>query len=493
MSIMAHAAESRLSSFGSGQQAEGRKGPDVASAAPDDAAIEARVLRKLDLNVLMLLCFLFLLAFLDRSNVGNARIAGMEEDLHLSGDRYQWLLTIFYMAYILSEPLIIVFKLLPTRVWIAILVAGWGIAATAQAGVHSWSGLMACRFFLAVFEAGFGPGAIYLLSFFYLRSEIGLRIGIFFSSAPLATCFAGALAYGITSGHSSLANWRLLFLVEGAPVLVMAVVAYFAMPNSAHDAWFLTEDEKRVALARQLKQVGKKEARVGTVNWRDAFSILLDLKAWLTALMYFACNVSYSSLPVFLPTILKDMGFSGLNAQGLSAPPYFAAFLVTIGTTFVADRTRQRGLMIICLALLGGTGYTMLAAAKTTAVRYAGVFLAAAGVFPTIANILPWVLNNQGSDERRGAGVIILNLVGQCGPLLGTRVYSKKEGPDYVKGHGICAAFMCLVAVLAFVLRFVLVWENKKLDGNRSRLPTDENSKEQEGVEDYGPNFIYVL
>lgn len=231
----------------------------------------------------------------------------MEDDLGLDSDKYDWLLTIFYIAYILFEPLIIVFKILPTRIWIAILVLGWGIAATAQAGTQSWAGMMACRFFLAAFEAGYGPGAIYLLSFFYLRDELGLRIGIFFSAAPLATCFAGALAYGITSGHSKLAAWRLLFLVEGAPVLVMAVVSYFAMPNSAHEAWFLTEDEKRVALARQIKQVGK-GSRVGSFNWQETFAILLDAKAWLTALMYFSCNVSYSSLPVFLPTILKDMG-----------------------------------------------------------------------------------------------------------------------------------------------------------------------------------------
>lgn len=233
----------------------------------------------------------------------------MESDLRLSSDQYEWLLTIFYIAYILFEPLIVLFKILPTRIWLAILVAGWGIAATTQAAAQSWSGMMACRFFLAAFEAGYGPGAVYLLSFFYLRKELGLRIGIFFSSAPLATCFAGALAYGITSGHSQLANWRLLFLVEGVPVLIMAIVSYFAMPSSAHDAWFLNEDEKRHAMARQLRQVGVEE-RVGTFNWRETVATFLDTKAWITALMYFSCNVSYSSLPVFLPTILQDMGES---------------------------------------------------------------------------------------------------------------------------------------------------------------------------------------
>ncbi|KHN93924.1 Major facilitator superfamily domain, general substrate transporter [Metarhizium album ARSEF 1941] len=459
--------------------------------SPPLAAVEARVRRKLDTHVLLLLWILFLLAFLDRSNIGNARIAGLETDLDLSGDQYEWLLTIFYIAYILFEPLIIAFKVLPARIWIAILVLGWGIAATAQSATQSWGGMMACRFFMAAFEAGYGPGAIYLLSFFYLRNELGLRIGIFFASAPLATCFAGALAYGITSGHSKIANWRLLFLVEGAPVLVMAAVAYFAMPNSAHQAWFLDEHERDVALARQVKQVGK-GTRVGSLKWRETLSILLDVKAWLTALMYFSCNVSYSSLPVFLPTILKDMGFSGLTAQGLSAPPYFASFLVTIATTYLADRTQQRGLMVMAMAALGGAGYVMLAAASTTAVRYAGAYLAAAGVFPTIANILPWVVNNQGSDERRGAGVVIINLVGQCGPLLGTRVYPQDERPHYVRGHGICAAFMFFVALLACILRILLLCENKRLAEKHGDNVVANDANEQ-GVENYGPNFRYVL
>ncbi|TQS31959.1 hypothetical protein Golomagni_07744, partial [Golovinomyces magnicellulatus] len=300
-------------------------GPDVESV--NNRQVEARVVRKLDRNLLALLTFLYLLAFLDRSNIGNARIAGMSDDLHLEkGERYDWLLTIFYIAYIISEPLILVFKVLPPKVWVAFLVLGWGVASTAQAGAQSWSGMMACRFFLAVFEAGFGPGSIYLLSFFYLRREVGLRAGIFLSAAPLATCFAGALAYGITAGHPGIARWRLLFLVEGIPVLIMAVVTYFVMPSSPHDAWFLNAEEKKVAASRGVRQTGSTQ-RVGGMNWKEAFSTILDFKAWFTAFMYFSCNVSFASLPVFLPTILNDMGFSGLEAQGLSAPPYFLSFL----------------------------------------------------------------------------------------------------------------------------------------------------------------------
>lgn len=232
----------------------------------------------------------------------------MSEDLHLAkGNRYDWLLTIFYIGYILAEPLILVLKIVPPRIWIAFLVLGWGVASTAQAGAHSWAGMMVCRLFMAIFEAGYGPGSIYLLSFFYLRHEMGFRCGIFLSAAPLATCFAGALAYGITAGHPALASWRLLFLVEGLPVIVMAVVTYFVMPSSPQEAWFLNAEEKQVAASRGVRQTGQAQ-RIGGFDWKQAFSAFLDVKAWFTAFMYFSCNVSFASLPVFLPTILNDMG-----------------------------------------------------------------------------------------------------------------------------------------------------------------------------------------
>jgi len=186
-----------------------------------------------------------------------------ERGINLSSPDYQWLLTIFYISYILFEWFALMWKVLPPHIWATFCVVGWGITgrplefhlltnphfliflrlkhpqiflpqpttsiphpltppASSQAATTSFSGMMAARFFLGLFEAGYGPGIPYLLSFFYLRHEIGVRIGFFLSAAPLATCFAGALAYGITSGDDEgrIANWRLLFLVEGVPCVV---------------------------------------------------------------------------------------------------------------------------------------------------------------------------------------------------------------------------------------------------------------------------------
>ena len=213
--------------------------------------------------------------------------------------------------------------------------------------------------------------------------------------------------------------------------------------------------------------------------------------------MYFSCNVSFSSLPVFLPTILEGMGFNSINSQGLTAPPYFVAFLMTILTTWISDRLQQRGLMIILLSIIGAVGYVLLATCKPIGVRYLGVFLAAAGVFPSIGNILPWVLNNQGSDSRRGMGIIILNVIGQCGPFLGTNIFPESEGPRYVKGQWICAAFMFFTTFLAICLRFLLVWENKRLDRMYGTVEEREanrvDGKQPVGEENYGEGFRYFL
>lgn len=133
---------------------------------------------------------------------------------------------------------------------------------------------------MGVMEVAYGPGVPYLLSFFYLRHELGLRAGLFLSAAPLANTFAGALAYGITSGNPALAKWRVLFLVEGLPTVCMAVVAWFFLPDSPAKARFLTEEEKEVARMRSVKQAGATE-RVGGIDWKEILDGLKDYKAWI--------------------------------------------------------------------------------------------------------------------------------------------------------------------------------------------------------------------
>lgn len=169
--------------------------------------------------------------------------------------------------------------------------------------------MLILRLLLGASETAYGPGVPFYFSFFYAKKEIGLRQGLFLGAAPIATAYAGALAYAITSIQStSISKWRILFLLEGFPAILMAPVAYYFLPNKATTANFLTERERKITLARAVR-----DGNTGTeegLKMSKVFDGLKDYKSWIQAFMYFSCNVSYSSLPVFLPTILAEMGFT---------------------------------------------------------------------------------------------------------------------------------------------------------------------------------------
>ena len=160
------------------------------------------------------------------------------------------------------------------------------------------------------------------------------------------------------------------------------------------------------------------------------------------------------------------MHHSALASQALSAPPYLVAFLVVLGTAFLSDRSRNRSYYVIFHALLGGFGYLSIAIGGMLRAdskwRYAGVYPAAAGFFSAVTLILTWTINNQDSNSKRGTGVVMLNLLGQFGPLVGTRLYPDSDKPYYVKGMAVCSIFMFFVALLAWWLRRILIKENER-------------------------------
>lgn len=198
--------------------------------------------------------------------------------------------------------------------------------------------------------------------------EVGLRQCFYLAAAPISSAYAGALAYGLTQvRHSSIANWRLLMLVEGAPAILMVPVVWWALPDRASKARFLTPRQKEIAEVRG--QADGNSGREGGLKKQGIWQGFNNPVAYLHALIYFSLNVSYSSLPVFLPTILTDMGFTSIRAQGLSAPPYLASFFVVIAAGYFSDRLKDRSAFIIPLSLVGFAGYLILALATSTAVR----------------------------------------------------------------------------------------------------------------------------
>lgn len=462
---------------------------------PDE---DRAVLKKLDRRLVGFMALLYCLSFLDRSNIGNARIAGLEDDLKLSSKQYEWLLWAFYITYIIFEWMTLMYKIVPPHIYISICILSWGVMASLQAVATSFGFLLVLRALLGIGEAAFGPGVPFYLSFFFRRHELAYRTGLFISASPLSASFAGLLAWLITKigERSPLSPWRLLFLLEGFPSVIVAVIAWDFIPDGPGEAKWLSARQRKVAVLRlrqekedlEEEETREKYARgrkpPSGINTREILKTLMDPKCYLTAFMFFSCNVAFSSMPVFLPTIIKDMGHSALTAQALSAPPYLFAFVVVLVTAYLSDRYRSRSVCIMLHSFLASAGYITIALlgyyeSPNNTIRYIALYPAAAGFFSAITIIITWTINNQESDSSKGTGMAILNIIGQCGPLVGTSIFPKEDGPWYVRGMATCAVFMMLVGVLAAILRVVLKIQNKRLrkgkaSGKYAGIPLDE-------------------
>jgi MFS family permease len=460
-------------------------------------AKERKILKKLDRRVVLFVALLYLLSFLDRSNIGNARIAGLEEDLRLNSNQYEWLLTAFYITYILFEWMALLygyplsclsntdrrrrFQLIRPHIYLASCVMAWGLLASIQSICTSFTSLLACRALLGISEAAFA-GVPFYLSFFFRNDELAARVGMFVAAAPLATAFSSSLAFAITwLGEKThfWTPWRLLFLVEGFPSIIVAYFVWTSLPDGPNEAKFLTAQEKQVVVSRLQDEKSRhdkmKEKHDQTsrpkVKRREVLDAVLDPKCYITAIMFFSINVAFSSMPVFLPTIIKDMGWSSAMSQALSAPPYLLAFVAIQFTAFASDKLKSRSLFIMLNAALACSGYLLMFFAGLfglpNVIRYLGVYPAIFGFFTCVTLIITWTSNIQKSNSKKGAAVAMLQYFGQCGPLLGTRLYPKSEGPLYLNGMAICAGFMALVGFLALYLRWMLEKENAKLRRER--------------------------
>lgn len=217
--------------------------------------------------------------------------------------------------------------------------------------------------------------------------------------------------------------------------------------------------------------IGRGRDQGKKIDVKQAFAAFYDYKNYLQAAIIFCLNTAFGSLPAYLPTILSNMGFSNIQAEGLSAIPYIASCVCCVIISFISDYFQARGVFIAVFATLGGAGYVMLAVIANNAVRFLATFLICAGVFPAVSLTFTWVTDNQGSSSKRGVGLAIFGMIGQCGPLLGARLFPSNQGPMYSKGMWICAGVLFGAALFALVLRQLVCRENLRRD--RDYGPSD--------------------
>ena len=221
-------------------------------------------------------------------DIGNARIAGLTEDLNLNSSQYEWLLTTFYCTYIAFQWMTLLYGVVPSHIYISLATLLWSLTARLQAIASSFSSMLVLRALLGIGEAAFSPGIPFLLSYFFKREELAFRTGLFISAAPLATSFASSLAWLITkvANRVQISAWRILFLVEGFPSIITAIIAWYQIPDSPDTARFLSQREKRIARLRLGKDKNPKNdvrSKNSKLDWREIREALMDLNCWITA------------------------------------------------------------------------------------------------------------------------------------------------------------------------------------------------------------------
>ncbi|EAU90945.1 hypothetical protein CC1G_02332 [Coprinopsis cinerea okayama7 len=431
-----------------------------------------KVLRKMDWHLLPFISLLYLLSFLDRANIGNARIAGMSEDVGLDGLKYNVVAAVFFVPYALAElPSNVALKLVRPSIWIPSIMVAWGLVMTLMCLCHTYEGLIIARVFLGLTEAGLFPGIAFYLSLWYRRQDVARRIAIFFSAATVAGAFGGLLAYGIAhmDGIGNLHGWQWIFCLEGIVTVLVAIAAFFCMHDYPETASFLTPKERSIIIAML-----KEDSQGLSKEFKKEFlwHALKDYKTYVQVGIYLGLLVPVYSISLFTPTIVRELGYAAAHAQLLTIPPFVAGCIATIVVGVYSDKLNLRGPFIIGGCLVSMVGYIVLYTQTRPGVSYVGAVLTAVGVYPCIAVVLAWAGSAAGGDVAKGVVLATVIGIGNLGGICSSFIYL--HPPRFHPGHGTCMGFLSMTITLSVFA----MWKYNQLNKRNERICREQNIDE---------------
>ena len=447
-----------------------------------DPEFEKKTIRQVDWRMLPLLGVLYAISLIDRTNTGIARTAGMEQELRLDiGERYSIALCMYFVPYILFQlPSNLLLRRLGVRNWITFLVVAWGAAELGMGFVTNWQGLTACRALLGLFEAGYFPAMVFVITTWYKRHETQSRLSIFYVSSLFITGFSPILAYGLTQMHGlgGQSGWRWIFIMEGIMTILGGIAAWLFLPDFPDKNKFLTEEQTRMVLERIEKDRG--DATPDEITKEKVIKHSADWTSWAYGLMFMSSTMPAYAITYFITTLLTGMGFNVRDALLLSAPPFVWSAIWGLSMGFASDRFRSRGIFVLINSFTVMLGLLITCYAPSNAARYAGLFVANGGATGGITGTLAFSANNVCSHSKRAVSTAIIIAFGGIGGIFGTTVYRQQDFPHYRPGLWATIACQIMTVGLTFTLMAVYRKRNKK---------ADETGAVLEGT----PGFRYIL
>ncbi|EON68750.1 hypothetical protein W97_08008 [Coniosporium apollinis CBS 100218] len=416
-----------------------------------------------------MLCVVFGLSLLDRTNISAAYIAGLAKDLRLDiGARYSTALLVFFIGYAIFElPSNFVIRRFGARYWLSFLIIAWGACVLGMGFVHSWKTLTVLRALLGVFEAGLFPGAVYIIGSWYRQYETARRVSIFYMASLLASGFGPIFAYALSliqvGNGMYRQGWRWIFIIEGIATVVAGFVAPFFLIDFPEKARFLDERQKHIATARVALGRRSHEFQHPTVG--QTFKMLMDWKIGVYCIQYFVAASSVYSLAYFQPIILRQgMGFSYAKAQLLSSPPYVFAIFASILLAWVSDKIRLRWPVLVFQSLTAVVGLLIILYVHAPGVRYFGLFLAVYGTQANVPGTLAYGQNQTARVEKRGIVSAAMISIGAAGGITGSTIFRSQDAPTYLPGMWSTICMQLLYSLLTFSMSMYFKKQNKLAD-----------------------------
>ncbi|KAJ8140484.1 hypothetical protein OY671_006329 [Metschnikowia pulcherrima] len=464
-----------------------------------DPAEDRRLLRKIDLYLLPLICTTYCVQYIDKQTISVGAILGLRHDLKMTGERYSWAGSAFYFGYLFYEFIgSYTLQRFDLSTVLSAYIILWGILLCLHS-VPQYAGFVVLRVLLGALESSITPAFVIITSQWYRKEEVFFRTALWFASNGIGIILgSGAIAYNVyrDADTYSIEAWKVIFLVTGAMTIVLGIVTYFHIPSKPTDAWFLTEREKQMVVERvRANQQGfgnkhfKKEQFVET---------LLDRRTWLLFSMGIACNIPNGGLTNFSAILFTEkLGFSVGKTLLMGMP----AGAVEIGglalICYCYKFVPYRLFWAISTFSIVVVATCFLAFAKSTSLQYAGYTMTSLSAIGTIFILALVASNCAGHTKKITTNAIFL--IGYCvGNLIGPQTFIPNQAPTYTGAVTAMVVCHCLVIVLMALLWIDYHFDNKRRDANmNSELVREfemlENHEFADLTDKQNPLFRYTI
>jgi MFS family permease len=431
--------------------------PVFSADSADVDKLRTSILRKYDVRLMPAAFLTYLIFCVDHSNPALARIMGLEQQLKLQGDQFNIALLLFFgCSAIFTIPGNLLVRKIGAGIFLPGLIIAWGVITLCSGFITDFTGLCVTRVLLGIAESSFLGAELLFLGFFYTHDEIIIRIGVFYSSTPLAASLGGFLAGGFGQiMYHGYNGWSWIFFLEGVLTIMLGVASILFMPSCPETARFLTPQERQFAVDR-MKDQDSSFARLDLEQRLDGLTGALQYHGGceklgfatfrrsianpvtvMLALAAFLSIEPIASFGAFLPTLLYTMGYQRVQATLMTVPPNLAAFFFVLGITFWSQREKITGIPLNICAACGAFGYMLLLIGARVgvggyplaALQYIGTFFVAMGVNAIPPLALAWISVNASPHYVRAITIGFIVGTGSLAAFISAFTYIKDDAP----------------------------------------------------------------